>query len=299
MPFLIPLIPVFLGVATSAIAIAGALITSFGILAGNEDATKIGAVLSLVGGASGLTGAESSGVAGADIAADAAVAEGAAEATGGSLSAEAANELAVTGEVSGGAVSGIAGERGLAQQDQGLISDLLGPPEADVISEPPAAAKTGIAGDYGTAPEGIPGTDDGLAIKTPIEEYTSQSTDPAQKIVDDVANQGQATGQPTGQPAGQQQDYRSLEKAWGDNPSSFLDSLKAGWGSLDASTKGALIKVGGQALASAFGNSAADKNAETERRKYNLELEKYRTRMKNINNVGQISLAMNPQPRQQ
>lgn len=285
MPFIIPIIAVATGVVTgvaAAITIAGAFVSAFGYFTGNENASKIGGILSLAGGVAGLAGGADPSIAGSGGAggADAIVEAGAADAAGGSLSAEAAAEVGGGAAVTGTVDTGTAG---LAQNEPGLVNPerLLGPPDTALAS----GADTSLAGagtDSGLAGDPTKTDPAGDIIKKAVEDTQKQTTVP--EINKPATTSTAGAGAPNGAGGPPVQD------------SSILGDLAKQWDKLGDSSKAAIIKIGGEALSSAFGDDPNRDYVKLAREKHALELEKYRTRMKNINNIGQITLGMNPTP---
>ena len=285
MPFIIPLVVALAVEATAlvvALAAASAVVGAIGYATGNEDLMKVSAVLGIASGvASGLEGAASAAGSEAMAVEGAVAAEGAVDA--GALvdvPPGAEMDIPLDTEVIGGTAPGAAAESGI------IGSEMAAPTGAeDTLAGQTSTGQT--AAEIPDATNMVPGTDQANQLAPP------DPADPAQDMVSKaIETQKTATTE-----AGAE--YDMLKTAWGGEnaPTDFLDTLKAGWKSLDGRAKAQILQIGGDALKGAFGDNPQMEQAKTKRLQYELELEKYRTRMKNMNNIGQITLGMNPQPK--
>ena len=291
MPMFIPLIVAVVstaaGVVVSALAWAGAVLTAVGGLTENKELSVIGAVLSLGAGFSDMGASAASAAEGAE----GIVAAGAAESAGGSLSADAATEMAAGGDYSG--IAEVGGSDVVGGADV-VGGDSVAPPDASQLAGEPPPDQTGIIGDA-VNESGLTDTNQtALKIDEPsipeIEAPTPENPDGiiSNTMKENMANENTNLGNEP------QVDTSKAGKAGGKPGStdSFWDGLLDKWDNMSGQGQGALINVVGGAVAKGFGEDPASEMAKIKKLEYELELEKYRRKMANINNLGGVSLRM-------
>ena len=294
MPMFIPLIVAAVataaGAVVSALAWAGAVLAAVGGVTGKEELSMVGAVLSLGagfsdGGASAASAAEG---------AEGVVAAGAAESAGGSLSADAATEMAAGGDYSG--IAEVGGSDVVGGAD--VVGGDVPAPDASQLAGEPPPDQTGIIGDA-VNESGLTDTNQtALKIDEPsIPEIEAPTPENPDGIISNTMKENLANETTAQKPyAGDQQAadaWKQMEaKSGGTGTGDFWDGLYDKWNKMSGQGQGALINVVGGAVAKGFGEDPASEMAKIKKLEYELELEKYRRKMANINNLGGVSLRM-------
>jgi len=76
----------------------------------------------------------------------------------------------------------------------------------------------------------------------------------------------------------------------------IINDIIQGYKGLSGEGQAAVIKVGGEALAGAFGENPQADQVKLNKEKQAFEIEQYKRRLRNLNNIGMITLGMNPTP---
>lgn len=288
MPFVLAAIPVITGaVAASSLAgmllIGSAVIGAIGYVTGNEDLMKVSSVLGLAGGLAGLAGYGSAAeVAAADTVTGAPAA--APEAT----VAQKAVEQGVTG-VSEGAVTGAPAAPAAELTTQNLVGTSG---QAGLLD------KAAVLGDKSVA-------DIGLSQLGPEIKNAAAIADPA-TIIPPANNIAPATGGGGGIGGGGATDGidYAFNTGGGQTPptpqSGILSDILSGVKDIKDATGdhgfASLLDIAGSGLKGAFGDNPNMEIAKVAKAKQALELEKYRQRIQNMNNIPLLQLGFRVRP---